>query len=433
MDLETRTVRKVTTRLIPMLIVLYVLAFVDRSVISVAKLTMSPDIGLSEAAYGLGAGLFFIGYFIFEVPSNLLMHRFGAKAWFARILITWGLFTALMAFAWDPTSFYVLRFLLGAAEAGFFPGVIYYLTLWYPAKQRKTATSQFVLSQPIALLLMSPIAGLLISITWFDIAGWKWLFILAGGVAMLGAIPCLLWLPNAPKDVDWLEPEEAAWITETLEKERVELGQTDHKNPLRALLDKRVLLLSFVYVLLCTGVYGLSLWLPTVVKAFGDLSNTQTGLISAIPYVFAILGLLATGRLLRTYKGSYLPLAVVFAASGVGLIISTFAGSPVMQLVFLSATAFFLFPTTPCFWPIPNSILVGATAAAGIAAINSVGNLGGFIGPYIVGWLTQVTGDTRAGMVFLASALILGALMVGVVKSTLGKASSSDAEVLSAK
>lgn len=429
-EFETRIISKVSKRLIPLLIVFYVLAFVDRSAVGFAKLTMSADIGLSEAAYGLGAGLFFIGYFIFEVPSNLLMHRFGARKWFARILLTWGLITALMAFAQGPISFYVLRFLLGAAEAGFFPGVIFYLTLWYPARYRKTATSQFVLAQPIALMLMAPLAGWLLGMHGLGLVGWQWLFIVVGVVAMLGAWPCLVWLPDRPTDVDWLEPEESTWIQTELENDARESGAADHKNPLKALVDPRVVLLAVVYLCLCIGVYGLGFWLPTVVDKFGG-SLMTTGLLTMIPYSFAIAGLLFTGWIVKHYRGNYLPLAIAFLGSGTGMFMSTVFDAPVLQLVFLSICAFFLFPTTSTFWPIPSSILVGATAAAGIAAINSIGNLGGFVGPYIVGALADATGSTKAGMTFLAGALITGFILVWVVKATLGRRTAAVEAVVS--
>lgn len=425
-EFEAATIRKVTTRLIPLLIVFYVLAFVDRSAIGFAKLTMSADVGLSDAAYGLGAGLFFIGYFLLEVPSNLLMHKFGARKWFARILLTWGLITALMALTQGPTTFYILRFLLGAAEAGFFPGVIYYLTLWYPAKYRKSATSQFVLAQPIALMLMAPLAGFMLDLEGLGLVGWQWLFIVVGGAAMLAAWPCLVLLPDRPHDVDWLTEQEKTWIETELLNDARESGAADHANPWKALTDGRVLFLGFVYMLLCIGVYGLGFWLPSVVNRFSG-SHMATGLLTMIPYVFAILGLLFTAWAVKRYTGNYLPLAIAFGGSAIGMFLSTVVDSPVMQLVFLSMCAFFVFPTTSTFWPIPSSILFGATAAAGIAAINSIGNLGGFVGPYIVGAISEATGTEAGGMVFLAGALLLGAILVWVVKVTLGR-KANDAE-----
>lgn len=423
-EFEKQTIATVTKRIIPLLIIFYVLAFVDRSAVGFAKLTMSADIGLSEAAYGFGAGLFFIGYFIFEVPSNLLMHRFGARMWFARILLTWGLITALMALATGPVSFYLLRFLLGAAEAGFFPGVIYYLTLWFPALYRKSATSQFVLAQPIALMAMAPLAGWMLGIKGFGLEGWQWLFILVGCAAMIGAWPCIKLLPSRPADAKWLTKQQIDWIESELARDAAEAGAADHSNPLRALLDPRVLLLAVVYLCLCIGVYGLGFWLPTVVSRFGG-SLMTTGLLTMVPYVFAIFGLLFTAWVVKRYHGNYLPLAIAFAGSGIGMFLSTVFDAPALSLACLALCAFFLFPTTSTFWPIPSSILVGATAAAGIAAINSIGNLGGFVGPFIVGALTESTGSTEAGMIFLASCLMTGFVLVWVVKATLGKQSKA--------
>lgn len=426
---QKAVIRKVTMRLIPLLIVFYVLAFIDRSAVGFAKLTMSADIGLSEAAFGLGAGLFFVGYFFFEVPSNMLMHRFGARKWFARILLTWGLITALMAFAQGPISFYLLRFLLGVAEAGFFPGVIYYLTLWFPALYRKSATSQFVLAQPIAMMVMAPLAGWLLGIEGLGLAGWQWLFIVVGVAAMVGAWPCLALLPDRPKDADWLTTKESEWIESELRRDAEVAGADDHKSPLRVLIDGRVVLLGLVYMLLAAGVYGLGFWLPTVIDGFGG-SLMQTGLLTMLPYFFAILGLLFTAWAVKRYTGNYLPLAIAFFGSGIGMLLSTLFDAPALQLTFLCISAFFLFPTTSTFWPIPSSILVGATAAAGIAAINSVGNLGGFIGPYIVGAITEATGATEGGTIFLAGCLLLGGLLVAVIKATLGRNKNSNFEAV---
>lgn len=420
MTLEQRTIATVTKRLIPLLIVLYVVAFVDRSAVGVARLTMSADINLSAAAYGLGAGMFFIGYFLFEVPSNIAMHRFGAKAWFARILVTWGVITALTGFTQGPVSFYILRFLLGAAEAGFFPGVVYYLTLWYPQRHRNGATARFILAQPIALLIMGPLGGLLIGMNGLGLHGWQWLFIVVGLAAVVMVIPTLTLLPDGPSKAKWLEPEQAAWIEQELEKDRQTFGQTAYQNPWKAILDRRVLLLACTYLPLTTGAYGISLWLPTLTKSFG-VDNTMAGVLSGLPYIFTIIGILAVVPWSRRFKDAYAPLAILYGVAGVSTALSVTFNQPVLQMVALCAAAMTLYPVTAIFFPIPSKILTGASAAAGIALVNSIGNLGGFVGPYVVGAITEATGSVTGGMYFLGAVLCFGIVLTYLSKALLDK------------
>ncbi|WP_313519854.1 MFS transporter [Pseudomonas sp.] len=415
MSPEQRLIRLITLKLIPFLILLYLVAYIDRSAVGFAKLHMGADVGIGDAAYGLGAGLFFIGYFIFEVPSNLLLDRFGARRWFARILITWGAITMGMAFIQGPTSFYVMRFLLGAAEAGFFPGVLYYITQWYPVRHRGKILGFFILSQPIAMMITGPLSGALLGMDGISgLHGWQWLFLMIGTPAVLLAWPTLRFLPDNLHKVKWLSAEEKTWLAGELEKDKQEYAQTRHGNPLHALKDKRVLLLALFYLPVTLSIYGLGLWLPTILKQFGG-SDLTTGFLSAIPYVFGIVGLLIVPRSSDRLNDRYGHLAVLYALAACAMFLSAWLSVPAMQLMALSLVAFCLFSTTALFWTLPGRFFTGASAAAGIALINSVGNLGGYLGPFGIGALKEYTGNLASGLYFLSAVLVFGLLLTGVV------------------
>lgn len=407
---EAALVKRITTKLLPLLVILYTVAYVDRSAVGFAQLHMGADVGIGDAAFGLGAGLFFIAYFLFEVPSNVLMQKYGPRMWFVRILVTWGLITMAMAFTQGPISFYVLRFLLGVAEAGFYPGVIFYLTTWFPHRHRTRATGTFVISAPLAFLIMSPLAGWLLGVSGLGMVGWQWLFLVVGAAAVVMAIPTWKLLPENPRSVKWLSADEVAWIEGELEKDKRERGQEDGKNPLRTLLDKRVLTFALLFFPSTVGVYGLSFWLPQVVDRFST-SSMQTGLLTDIPYVFALIGVLVTSRwAAKRFSENWVPLAVLFLGAGLGMGASAFFTTPVLQLAALSLAAFCVYSIAGVFWALPSGVLAGATAAVAIAGINSFGNLGGFIGPYVVGIFTEASGSTAAGMYFLMAVLWLGAV-----------------------
>jgi MFS family permease len=421
MNAETRIIRDITLRLIPFLILLYLVAYIDRSAVGFAKLHMNADIGLSDLAYGFGAGLFFIGYFIFEVPSNLLLERYGARRWFARILVTWGLITIGMAFVSGPYSFYAMRFLLGAAEAGFFPGVLYYITRWYPVRHRGKVLGFFILSQPIALMVTGPLSGGLLGMDGIaGLHGWQWLFIAIGLPAVLLAWPTLRILPDTPNDARWLAEGDRNWLLGELDKDRLEYGQTEHANPLKALTDPRVLLLALLYLPGTLSTYGLGLWLPTLVHQFGG-SDLTTGFISAIPYIFGIIGLLLVPRSSDRLNDRYGHLVALYILGSAGLFLSAWLASPVLQMAALCLVAFSLFSVTAIFWVLPGRFLTGATAAAGIALINSFGNLGGYIGPFGIGALKEYTGTLSSGLYFLSAIMISGVLLTWIVYRRLEK------------
>ncbi|SEI77024.1 Sugar phosphate permease [Azotobacter beijerinckii] len=415
MSPETRLVRLITVKLIPFLILLYLIAYIDRSAVGFAKLHMGADIGLGDAAYGMGAGLFFIGYFLFEIPSNLMLDRFGARRWFARILFTWGLMTMGMAWVDSAHGFYAMRFLLGAAEAGFFPGVLYYITQWYPVRHRGKILGLFILSQPIAMMVTGPLSGLLLGLDGLNgLHGWQWLFLAIGAPAVLLAWPTLRILPDRPDQVGWLSGEEKAWLLGELEKDRHEYGQTRHENPLQTLKDKRVLLLALLFLPVTLSIYGLGLWLPTIVHQFGG-SVLTTGFVSAVPYIFGIVGLLIVPRGSDRLNDRYGHLAALHALGACAMFLSAWLGAPALQLAALSLVAFSLYSITAVFWTLPGRFFSGASAAAGIALINSFGNLGGYLGPFAIGALKEYTGNLASGLYFLSAVLCFGLLLTGIV------------------
>jgi MFS family permease len=415
MSQELRLIRRITQKLIPFLILLYLIAYVDRSAVGFAKLHMGADVGIGDAAYGLGAGLFFIGYFLLEIPSNLMLERFGARRWFARIMLTWGAITMGMAFVSGPTSFYVMRFLLGAAEAGFFPGVLYYITQWFPVRHRGKILGLFILSQPIAMLITGPISGGLLGLEGVGgLHGWQWLFLCIGAPAILLTWPVLRWLPDGPRHVKWMDPLEKSWLEGELKKDLEQYGQTRHGNPLHALKDKRVLLLALFYLPVTLSIYGLGLWLPTLIKQFGG-TDLVTGFVSSIPYIFGIIGLLIVPRSSDRLNDRYGHLAVLYVIGAIGLFFSAYLTVPVLQLGALCLVAFSLFSCTAVFWTLPGRFFAGASAAAGIALINSVGNLGGYIGPFVIGWLKEVTGNLASGLYFLSGVMVFGLVLTGIV------------------
>lgn len=415
MSQELALIRRITFKLIPFLVLLYLVAYVDRSAVGFAKLHMSADVGIGDAAYGMGAGLFFIGYFLLEVPSNLWLERFGARRWFARILITWGAITCAMALIQGPWSFYTLRFLLGAAEAGFFPGVLYYITQWYPVRHRGKIMGLFILSQPIAMMITGPVAGALLGLEGLGgLHGWQWLFIAIGLPAMLLTWPTLRWLPDGPRQVAWLTEAEKDWLANELRKDLDTFGQTRHGNPLHALKDRRVLLLALYYLPVTLSIYGLGLWLPTLIQQFGG-SDLTTGFVSSVPYVFGILGLLIVPRSSDRLNDRYGHLAGLYLLGAIGLACAAWFAAPALQLAALCAAAFSLFSCTAVFWTLPGRFFAGASAAAGIALINSVGNLGGYLGPFLIGALKAWTGSLASGLFLLAGVMLLGLLLTAIV------------------
>jgi D-galactonate transporter len=421
--IETRTISKVMWRLIPFLIACYFVAYLDRVNVGFAKLQMAAALDLSEAAYGLGAGLFFIAYFLLEVPSNLALDRFGARLWIARIMVSWGIISGMFAFI-GPISaatgisthwvFYILRFLLGIAEAGFFPGIIFFLTLWFPSVYRARVVSLFMLAIPFSSIIGAPISGALLNVSGAGLDGWQWLFILEALPSVLMGIAVIFYLTDRPAHATWLADNERDWLQDRLETEKQKKQSAEHLSIAKALGDARVLACAFVYFCLNAASYGVAFFLPTIVKGFG-VSNFQTGLLSALPFVFGAVGMVLLGRNSdRTLKRrEHVCFAMMLATVGVGG--AGLVSSPAWVLGLLCLGQIGVSAMPPLFWPIPSAFLTGASAAAGIAAINSLGNLSGFAGPYMMGYLKDLTGNFTVGLLVLGGCAFVG----GIVAMTL--------------
>ena len=404
---EQAVVEKAARHLIPLMGLLYVVSFLDRVNVSYAALTMNADIGLSARAFGLGAGIFFIGYFIFEVPSNLILHRVGARIWIARILVTWGLVAMGMAAVQGPTSFLVARFLLGVAEAGFFPGMILYLTYWFPGPERGRIIGAFMLAVPIASAIGGPVSTTLLGVSVFGLAGWQTMFVVEGLPAVLLGLVVMRALPDRPASAPWLsEPERRCLET---------LVARDEPAPARlvdGLLSGRVWLFSAIYFGLVLGLYGFGFWAPQIIKSLGDLTNFQVGLISAIPYLLAAIVMVLWGRHSDATGERIWHVCAPAGVGAAGFLASATVTDPYLSLIALSFGAVGIYAALPVFWTLPTASLSGTAAASGIALINSIGNLGGYLGPYAVGWLKDGTGGYAAGLLVLAGAMLGAGLLV---------------------
>lgn len=403
--------RKVTLRLIPFLFLLYIIAYLDRVNVGFAKLHMQKALGFSDTVYGTGAGIFFIGYFLFEVPSNLILERVGARRWIARIMITWGIIASCMMFTHSVPMFYFMRFLLGLGEAGFFPGMILYLTYWYTSAERARMIALFMSAIAFANIIGSPLSGLLVSIQGWGLAGWQWLFLLEGLPAFVLGLVVLLYLPDNPQTARWLAPEESARLQERLDAEHDQKRGHSHASLKGALSQVAVWQLCTVYFCLNVGSYGINMWLPQIVKDFGKLSDFQIGLITALPYVAGAIGLLLNGSHSDKTQERRLHVTAGAVLGAVGLMLSGFAPNPVFRLIALAMAQMGLMAMLAPFWSLPPTFLVGAAAAGGIAFINSVGNLGGFVGPFLIGWLKDKTHSFQIPLLTLAGVLYFGSIV----------------------
>ena len=401
------TLRRISRRLMPLLFILYLVAYIDRQNVSYAKLEMVGALGLSEAAYGLGASLFFLGYFLFEAPSNLILARVGARLWFARILFTWGLVTVALGFTTGPTMFYVLRFLLGAAEAGFFPGVLYLLTLWYPQARRARMVGWFMIASALANAVGSLVGGALLELDGVaGFAGWQWIFLATGAPAVLLAPVVILALPSRPAEARFLSDGEKAWLAAEL---AAEPAQQVEGSAWRAMLDRRVLLLAALYFGMPLGAYGLGYWLPTIVKGFGA-TNLQNGVLNVIPWLFVALALWWVPRHAARHGTSRWHIVAPLLVAAAALLGSVLLPGAAAKFACLCLAAAAVFAGQPVFWSVPQRLLTGAHAAAGLAAINSIGNLGGFAAQNVVPAVRDATGSNLAPMGLLSAALAVSAL-----------------------
>jgi D-galactonate transporter len=414
---EEATYRKVAWRLTPLLMLCYVVAYLDRVNVGFAKLQMQADLNLSDAVYGFGAGIFFLGYFIFEIPSNIILHRVGARVWIARIMVSWGIISALTMFVTTPTMFYVMRFLLGLAEAGFFPGIILYLTYWYPAHRRGRMTTWFMTAIALSGVVGGPLSGFILKACdglngWH---GWQWLFLLEGLPSIVVGIVVFVMLDDRIGKAQWLSAEERQLLerniaAEDATKEDPSIGTV--------LASPRVWLMSLIYFSFVIGLYGVSFWLPTIIKATGVTDSFAIGLLSAIPFAAAVVAMVLVSRSADRTRERRWHVAIPAFAGALGLVLSIlWAQNTLLAMISLTLATMGILTTLPLFWSLPTAFLAGTGAAAGIAMINSIGNLAGFLGPYAVGWLKEATASNATGMYLLAAFMLLGGLLaVGVPK-----------------
>jgi len=408
---ETATYAKVTWRLLPMLFLCYVASYLDRVNVGFAKLQMLNDLKFSETVYGLGAGIFFLGYFIFEIPSNMILHRVGARLWIARIMITWGIVSGAMIFVDSPTTFYIMRFLLGVAEAGFFPGVILYLTYWYPSNRRGKMTALFMTGVPISGVIGGPLSGWIMKAMpgVHGLAGWQWMFILEAIPSLVLGVVVIFYLQDRIRGASWLSEEEKQLLesqiqAESSQKTEASLGQM-FANP-------RVWLMALIYFCFVMGLYGVSFWLPTIIKTTGVTDTFNIGLLTAIPYATAAIAMILIGQSADARRERRWHVAIPALLGSIGLILSTvYDHNTLLAMSALTLATIGIITVLPLFWSLPTAFLGGAAAAAGIALINSLGNLAGFVSPYLVGWLKDQTQSTNSGMFVLAASLVVGALL----------------------
>lgn len=406
-------VGRVTRRLIPILLLMYVLAFLDRSNLGFAKAAWQADTGISDAAYALGAGIFFIGYALFEVPSNLIMRRVGAKIWMARIMVSWGIVSALMVFATNEAMFYVLRVLLGITEAGFFPGVIMYLTYWIPLDYRARVNGLFYFGAPLAFIFGGPISGLVLDLDGLGgLSGWQLMFLVTGVVTVIVGIFAFFYLDDGPKKAKWLRDDERQTLLAALKME--ESAKQDHspRGALRALANPAVLYFAAAYLAIQMSVYGITFYLPTQISEIvGKPVGFEVGLLTAVPWTFALIVTFVLSRLADSTGHRRLIAAGALAAAGVGIVLSGVLENPILALAAMSLGAAGFISVQPIFWTLPTSFLAGAAAASGIALINSLGNLGGFLAPIAKNWAEESFGPS-AGLILLAVIAFAGALLI---------------------
>lgn len=412
---EDSTYSKVTWRLIPFLFLCYVVAYLDRVNVGFAKLHMLKDLAFSETAYGLGAGIFFIGYFFFEVPSNVLMHRVGAKVWIARIMITWGLISGAMMFVSTPLHFYILRFALGVAEAGFFPGIILYLTYWYPAQRRGKMVALFMCANPVSGVIGGPLSGWIMA-SFAGIAGltdWQWLFVIEAIPSIIVGILVLFYIDDSIDKAKWLNADEKKVLAENI---RFDSHQKEDHSVLEIFKNAKVWFMCLIHFCLVMGNYGIGFWMPSIIRSTGVKSPLDIGLLTMIPYSAAIVAMILVARSADRHNERRWHLAIPAVIGGFGLIFSVLYGdNTTLAMAGLAVGTAGIIAALPVFWSLPTAFLGGTAAAAGIAWINSVGNLAGFVSPYMIGWIKDLTQSTNNGIYGLVFMLFLGAVLALLV------------------
>ena len=406
-------VSKVKRHVLPLFVIMFIVNYIDRVNIGFVRTYMEHDLGIGAAAYGLGAGLFFIGYALFEVPSNILLQKVGARIWLTRIMLTWGLVAAGMAFIQNETHFYILRFLLGVAEAGFFPGVIYYFTRWLPGVERGKAIAIFLSGSAIASLISGPLSGALLQVSGLGLHGWQWMYFIEGMVSVCLCFFVWFWLDSKPHDAKWLSRDEQDALVNAIDAEQLEReAATPIKPSLTTLLkDRQIILFCVIYFFIQLTIYAATFWLPSIIKKMGDLSDMQVGLFNSIPWLLSIIGMYAFASFSAKWKHQQAWVAVALLIAAAGMFMST-TGGPVLAFVAICFAALGFKSASSLFWPIPQAYLDARIAAGVIALINSVGNLGGFVAPTTFGWLEEHTGSIQGGLYGLAGTSIIAAIIV---------------------
>lgn len=420
LNFEKKTIRKVTRRIIPLLFLLYIISYLDRANVGYAALEMNEALGLTSKMFGLVTGIFFIGYFLFEVPSNILMQKFGARVWITRILFTWGIISMATGFAQNATQLYIIRFLLGIAEAGLFPGIILYLTYWFRAKERASTIAMFMTAIAVSYIIGAPVSTLIIDhIHWMNVPGWRWMFIIEGAPAVILGFVTYFYLTDRPEQAKWLTAEEKNWLMSELRKDeelREKKGQqtSSHKT---ALTDPKLWYLALIYFVYTAGTLGVGYWMPQIIKGLSSyLSNTQIGFIATIPYIIASIVMNYWSRRSDRTGERRIHTALPLLVAGLTLLSVGMVSNPFIAMIFITISLAAMYCFKGPFWSLPTMILSPATVAVGIAVINSIGSLGGFVGPYAVGWLKDYTGKMQAGLIFLSIILIIAFILVLAMK-----------------
>ncbi|MDT6922160.1 MULTISPECIES: MFS transporter [Pseudomonas] len=416
-----RAAAKVKRHVLPLFVVMFIVNYIDRVNIGFVRSHLETDLGIGAAAYGLGAGLFFIGYALFEVPSNMLLQRYGARVWLTRIMFTWGAAAMAMAFVQGETSFYVLRFILGAAEAGFFPGIIYYFTQWLPASERGKTMAVFLSGSAIASVISGPVSGALLHISGLGMHGWQWMFLIEGAASVVLCAFVWFWLQSHPRQAKWLSEEERdALVAAIAEEQRArEAVQVAKPSMFKLLADRQIALFCFIYFSIALTIYGATFWLPSMIKKMGNLGDFQVGLLNSIPWIISIVAMYGFAAMAGKWKFQQAWVALTLVIAAVGMFMST-TGGPVFAFVAICFAAIGFKAASALFWPIPQSYLDARIAAAVIALINSIGNLGGFVAPTAFGILEQTTGSIEGGLYGLAATSLIAAVVIFFARTAPG-------------
>jgi len=415
---ERALVSKITWKIIPFVFILYVISYLDRANIGYAALQMNKELALTSEAFGLVSGIFFVGYFLFEVPSNVALNKFGARVWIARILLTWGAISVACGFVQNATQLYILRFLLGVAEAGFFPGIIVYLTYWFRQKELATTVALFTAAIPVSYIIGAPLSTWIMdTVNWLGWSGWRWQVVLEGVPAVLGGIVCFFYLTDRPQDAKWLSPSEKQWLLSEQEKDRKARPAAAHLSIKNTISNPRVLYLSFIYFVYQCGSLGTGYWMPQIIKSFSaELSHTQVGLIAMIPYLIATIVMIYWSRSSDKRNERRLHSAIPLGVAAAAMLATGLVADPYLSITMISLSLAGLYAFKSPFWALPTLFLSRESASVSIAIINSIGNLGGFVGPFFIGYVKGNTHSATTGLMLLAGLVLVAFLMTILIR-----------------